>query len=529
MSYRLTKAQKKAELLKCGKDPKYFITNFVRAPHPLLGLIPLALYDFQNDVVDDLTDHRFNIVLKSRQLGISTVTSAYVLWIMLFHEEKAIMTVATKLGVAANILRKVVKMYDSVPDFFKDEVVVKRNEHRFELGNGSFIYASATGPDAGRSEALSLLIIDEAAVVDGLDEMWESLGPTLTRGGSCIAIATPKGAQGWFYEKWVEAEEGANLFNPIKLPWYVHPEQTKEWYEHETKNMSSKQRAQEYECDFSLSGDTFIDPVYRERIEKKQVMTPKKKIGPGGNYWIWDEPEDGETYLISSDVARGDGGDNSTAVIVKLSNMVQVAEFTGQVAQEELPRLLFDIGVDYNNALLIVENNTFGWAVCKELEAMNYPNLYYQDRSTYQYVNPIKAKRSSSCIIGFSQKGEIIRNLSLGKLEEMVRNNHITIRSERVTKEMQAFIWKNGKAQAAKGRKDDLMMSLAMICWVKENGALTTSTLKNKKTAAMRAVLAVNRTFNTAIPGMVGYKARNSNRQHTEAQRIAAKYKWVLK
>ena len=95
------------EIVKCGKDPIYFIDNYSKITHPQDGLIPFRLYDFQKELLKDYQNNRFNIILKARQLGISTVTASYIVWMMLFHREKNILVVATKLQVAANLVRKV--------------------------------------------------------------------------------------------------------------------------------------------------------------------------------------------------------------------------------------------------------------------------------------------------------------------------------------------------------------------------------------------------------------------------------------
>ena len=76
------------ELLRCGKDPSYFINTYAKITHPQRGLIPFKLYDFQKDAIDSFQNHRFNIILKARQLGLSTITAAYVAWLMMFHREK---------------------------------------------------------------------------------------------------------------------------------------------------------------------------------------------------------------------------------------------------------------------------------------------------------------------------------------------------------------------------------------------------------------------------------------------------------
>ena len=112
------------------------------------------------------------------------------------------------------------------------------NRTSFVLTNGSEVKASSTSGDAGRSEALSLLVIDEAAHVDGLEELWTGLYPTLSTGGRCIALSTPNGVGNWFHKTYVEAESGVNDFHPTNLPWHVHPDRDEEWFIKETRNMS---------------------------------------------------------------------------------------------------------------------------------------------------------------------------------------------------------------------------------------------------------------------------------------------------
>ncbi len=63
------------EIVKCGKDPVYFINNYARISHPLKGLIPFKTYPFQDDLLVDFNDYRFTVILKARQLGISTITA----------------------------------------------------------------------------------------------------------------------------------------------------------------------------------------------------------------------------------------------------------------------------------------------------------------------------------------------------------------------------------------------------------------------------------------------------------------------
>ena len=188
MSYKLTKAQIRTEVKKCGKDPVYFIKNYCKISHPEKGLIPFKTYDFQDDLLKDFNDHRFNIVLKARQLGISTIVAGYIAWLLMFRREKSVVVIATKFDVAANLVRKVKSMINNMPDWTRIANIKINNQTSFELSNGSWIKASSTSENAGRSEALSLLVIDEAAFVDGMDDLWKGIFPTLSTGGRCIAL-----------------------------------------------------------------------------------------------------------------------------------------------------------------------------------------------------------------------------------------------------------------------------------------------------------------------------------------------------
>ena len=217
------KRETMAEIIRCGKDPAYFCNNYAKISHPMEGLISFEMYDFQEDALQDFKDYRFNVILKARQLGISTTVAAYVCWLMLFHRDKNVLVVATKLGTATNLVKKIKAIHKHLPPWLKIAEISIDNRQSFELSNGSQVKASSTSGDAGRSEALSLLVVDEAAFVEGMEELWAGLYPTLSTGGRCIALSTPNGVGNWFHKTYTEAAEDKNDFHTIKLPWDVHP------------------------------------------------------------------------------------------------------------------------------------------------------------------------------------------------------------------------------------------------------------------------------------------------------------------
>jgi hypothetical protein len=221
--------------------------NYIKIQHTVRGLIPFETYDFQDDCVKYFEESRFNIVLKSRQLGLSTITAAYAVWFAIFKKDKNILVIATKLSTAMNFIKKVKIMLDGLPKWLL-LTKFEPTKQAIRFDNGSQINAIPTSPDAGRSEALSLLIVDEAAFIRDFEDIWTGLYPTLSTGGKAIIISTPNGVGGQYYRLWMDGETKQNEFNTIKLPWWAHPEHDEEWFAKETKNLPKRKVAQEFLC-----------------------------------------------------------------------------------------------------------------------------------------------------------------------------------------------------------------------------------------------------------------------------------------
>ena len=127
---KLSKQQQVSEIIKCGKEPSYFFNNYLKIQHPVRGLIPFNTYDFQDECVEKFIDHRFNIVLKSRQLGLSTLVAAYSVWMAIFQKEKNILVIATKLSVAQNFITKVKSMIKSLPQWLLLPDITSNNKQQ---------------------------------------------------------------------------------------------------------------------------------------------------------------------------------------------------------------------------------------------------------------------------------------------------------------------------------------------------------------------------------------------------------------
>lgn len=467
------------EYIKCAADPVYFMRKFCVIQHPMRGKIFFHLYPFQERTLQSLQHNRFNVILKSRQMGISTLTGGYALWCMLFKKDFNILVIATTQEVAKNLVTKVRVMHENLPTWLKG-TTVSDNKLSLSFKNGSQIKAVSSAGTAGRSEALSLLIIDEAAFIGGINEIWASAQSTLSTGGGAIVLSTPNGTGNFFHQTWVKSESGelddsGLVWNGIRLKWDLHPDRDASWRTQQTVLLGDKMAAQECDCDFITSGHTVIDgPIiewYRENFA--DLNPPIERRGLGGDLWIWDYANYSKSYVICADVARGDGSDASAFHIIEIESLKQVAEYRGKIGTSEFGNMLVNMATEYNNALLVIENANIGWAVIQIAIDRGYQNLYYSYKEDGYLDDNIHLRKNydlktkSQMVPGFSTSMKT-RPLLVSKLETYFREKTPIIYSVRLLEELKVFIWNGSRAEAQRGYNDDLVMSFAIGLWVRD-------------------------------------------------------------
>ena len=460
----------KQEFVKCASDPVHFMKKYYMIQHPKRGRIQFNLYPFQEKVLRLFQKNNYNIVNKSRQLGISTLCSAYALWLMLFHKDKNVLCIATKQETAKNMVTKVRFAYNNLPAWLKVKAD-EDNKLSLRLSNGSQIKAVGATADAGRSEAVSLLLLDEAAFIEGIDEIFASAQQTLATGGQCIAISTPYGTGNWFHRSFISAEQGSNGFTAIKLPWTVHPERDQKWRDEQDDILGLRNAAQECDCDFSTSGDTVIEPPMLNFYMETFMVEPMERRGFDGNLWVWESPDYSKTYMVVADVARGDSKDYSACHVIDVEDAKQVAEYKGQIGTRDYGNFLIGLATEYNDALLVIENANIGWDVIQTAIERGYRNLYYSPRSDVamtnveMYLN--RFDRDEGMVPGFTNSLKT-RPLVISKMVSYIHEKSCTIQSKRTLEELRTFVWKHGKAQALDGYNDDLVMSLGIGLFLRD-------------------------------------------------------------
>jgi len=370
--------------LKAARSNIFAFAYHIHVVNPIRGKVRFNLYPYQISVLREFIRHRFNIILKFRQAGITELISMYCLWLAMYHRNKNIVIISIKDRVAKKVLRKIKYMYKNLPPHLQVPVVNGRTgefgtAQEMEFSNGSLISSVPTTEEAGRSEAVSLLVIDEAAIVRWASVIWAAAFPTLSTGGSAIVNSTPYGVGNWYHKQYTDALASGNDFNPIRLKWEMHPERDQEWYDSMRASLGPRRTAQEIDGDFLTSGFSVFDLEDIKAIEDMLSEYEPIEVKMNGSLIIQREARKGEQIYIGADIATGSARDYSAFTAMNRRGE-EIACFKGKLPVNQFRDLLAKVGKRLNWATIAPEGNDIGLSVVSGLQDIGYPNLYFTER-----------------------------------------------------------------------------------------------------------------------------------------------------
>lgn len=258
------------EYIKCSQDPVYFAERYIRIVNVDRGLMPFEMWDFQREMIRTYHENRFSITKCPRQVGKTTTSVAYLLWVTLFSDDQNIAVLANKGSLARDILAKYQLAYENLPMWLQQGIVTW-NKGNVELENGSKIVAASTSSSAIRGGAFNIVFLDEFAFVPNniANEFFNSVYPVISSGKTTkiIIVSTPNGMN-LFYKLWIDAMNKKNGYKTFEIHWSMVPGRDEKWKEETIKNTSEEQFRQEFEC---LDGDTIIEVRNKKTKEIKKV------------------------------------------------------------------------------------------------------------------------------------------------------------------------------------------------------------------------------------------------------------------
>ncbi len=426
--YYLQNSEQVREFVRCQQDPIHFINTHVKIPHPMKGKIPFKLFGFQIALLRVYCLYKFNVTLKPRQMGISTLVCAYVLWLTLFHPMKVASMISIKESIAKNLLRKIKFMYTNLPDYFKMEVtnggVGVGAAERIAWANGSEINAEAATKNAGRSEALSCLVMDEVAFQMYASDIWASAQPTLSTGGQAILLSTAFGVGNLFHSTYIDAIQNLNGFHPVRLKWQMHPERTEAWYLEQLRAIGKKRVAQEVDCDFLQSGFNVFDMGKIKAIEERLNSTNPIRELENGLLKIYHEYDPKHQFFLGADIASGRARDFSAFSIFDETGK-EYGCYKGKIGIRDFGHLMMKTGNTFGQAVLAPESNAIGEGVIATLQENNYPNIY---NNVSKVLKLDSYEKEESVVYGWMTTGksrhEIITNMDDDLTQELVELNN---------------------------------------------------------------------------------------------------------
>lgn len=438
-------------LAKVSQDVFLFST-FCWVINPVLGRVKFDLYPYQKSVLYQFLKERFNIILKFRQAGITELIAMYCLWLTMYHPNKKVNIISIKDTVAKKVLKKIKFMYKNLPWYLQTPIINGRtgeygSASTMEFSNGSIIESIPTSDQAGRSESLSLLVIDEAAIVRWASTIWASAFPTLSTGGSAIVNSTPYGVGNFYHSTWVDAVSGNSPLNPIRLRWQMHPDRNQDWYNEMATALGPKRTAQEIDGDFLSSGNTVFDLADIKGIEEMLSDYPPLRVRLGGQYREFNDPDPNTEYFIGADCSTGRATDYSSFTCMSKDGE-EAAIYKGKIPLDKYARLLGDTGEKFNFATLAPEANDIGMAVVIKLQDEGYPNLYYARKLLKKKG---KNKPEEELVPGWitTQKN---RTLIVEGLEKDIREDSVIIKDPFFVQEAYTFIYDGMGRPVAMGK-----------------------------------------------------------------------------
>ena len=453
------------EFLKCKDDPLYFANTYVQIVTLDKGLMPFTPYDFQEKLISNFHENRFNICKMPRQTGKSTTVISYLLHYLLFNDSVNIGILANKASTARELLGRLQTAYENVPKWMQ-QGVLSWNKGSLELENGSKILAASTSASAVRGMSFNILFLDEFAFVPNhiADSFFASVYPTITSGKSTkvIIVSTPHGMN-HFYRMWHDAEKGANDYIPTDVHWSEVPGRDEVWKEQTIKNTSEQQFKVEFECEFLGSVDTLIAP---SKLRTLVYDAPKTK---SAGLDVYADPEKDHDYLMTVDVARGVGNDYSAFTVMDITSFPHkmVAKYRNNEIKPMLfPNVIWEVAKSYNNAFILCEVNDVGDQVASILHFdLEYENLL---------MASMRGRAGQIVGQGFSGKktqmgvkmSKTVKKVGCLNLKTMIEENKLLVNDYDTISELTTFIQKSNSFEAEEGCNDDLAMCLVIYAWL---------------------------------------------------------------
>lgn len=472
---------------------------------------PLVLNEAQQRLKDAILQQYENegkirvIILKARQMGLSTVVGGYLYWWISQHTAQKGLVITHHSDSTKALFDMTKRFHDQCPEILKPQTrYSSRRELSFSALDSSYIVATAGGEGIARGETITQAHLSELAfwspstAKENLNGILQAIPNT--KGTAIFIESTANGVSGAFYEMWKGAVEGTNGFIPVFIPWFVQQEYREAVPKGFQRTPDEEELVRKYGLDdeqlmfrrkkvaqngidlfvqeypsnaeeaFLTSGRPVFNPQQLQAM-LDEAQTPVKRLNLVGEEWVdhvrgelslYETIDPGETYYIGADVGMGvRGGDYSVAQILD-SKKNLVGSYRAVVHPDYYATVLYHLGMLFNEAKIVVESNNHGILTCTRLgKDLAYPNFYTE-------VQYDKLTDKETVKLGFYTNVKT-KPLIIDQLRASMRENEMVIHDKTTLREMLTYVVDdNGSMNAEDGCHDDCVVSLALANHIHE-------------------------------------------------------------
>lgn len=481
------------EYVKCAEDPVYFVNNYCQIVTLDHGLQLFKLYPCQVNKINVIHDNRMVILMEGRQQGKTTTSAAYILWYTIFQDAKTVAILAHKATAAREVLDRYQIMYEMLPKWMQQGVVTW-NKGDVELENRSKVFTAATTSAGIRGKTVNMLYIDETAIIPNniAEAFFASVYPTISSGSDTkiLLSSTPLGYN-HFWKYWNDAEKGRNGFVPLFIPYTDIPGRDQAWADAQHRVLGDLKFNQEVLCRFLGSSLTLVSANAISQMSPGDIVFTNEGLD------VYEEPicenlemdEQGRSYALIADTAKGVGGDYSAFVVVDMTEMPYrvVAKYRdNKISPLLYPTVIYKVAKEYNNAYVLIEINS----------SEQVADILYNE---YEYDNLVMVNRSGDGQTisggfggGRTQLGVVtdkrVKRIGCSNFKTLVEEKKLLIPDADIISEISTFIQKKNSYEADEGYHDDLVMPLVLFSW-----ATTNSYFKELSNINIRQVIYENK------------------------------------
>ena len=459
-------AKQVQEFIKCKKDPIYFAKNYIKIVSLDEGLVHFKMWDFQEELIKNFHENRFNICKMPRQTGKSTTCVAYLLHYIVFNDSVNVGILANKAATARELLGRLQTAYENLPKWMQ-QGILSWNKGSMELENGSKILAASTSASAVRGMSFNIIFLDEFAFVPNhiAEAFFSSVYPTITSGKSTkvIMVSTPCGMN-HFYRYWHDAQRGKNEYTATEVHWSEVPGRDEAWKEQTIKNTSEQQFKVEFECEFLGSVDTLISVTKLRNLVFEDPLVNNHK-----GLLVYEHPIKGNDYIITVDTARGIDHDSSAFIVFDITTYPYktVARYkNAEIKPMLFPNIIHDTARAYNEAYVLVEINDIGEQVASimqyDLEYENMLMCAMRGRNGQQVGSGFSGSKTQMGV----RMTQAVKKLGCSNLKTLMEDDKIITNDYDIIAELTTFVQKKQSWEAEDGCHDDLAMCLVIFAWL---------------------------------------------------------------